>query len=131
MGVWHKQQSDPALYEHVLLWTRPHSGSEPATDAMDKKSSAFTIDRILSADDNKILGLEKPSAPGPCEEKPAPESMNQTDLRSTCCFCSHCGEILHTAASKRALMTHKDLRNDYHFFALFSDVILFSVMQQR
>ncbi|XP_042613166.1 homeobox protein goosecoid-2-like [Cyprinus carpio] len=69
---------------------------------MDKKSSAFTIDRILSTDDNKILGLEKPSAPGPCEEKSAPESMNQTDLRSTCCFCSHCGEILHTAASKRA-----------------------------
>lgn len=89
------------------IWTRSalHSGSEPATNAMDKKSSAFTIDRILSAEDNRILGSEKPSAPGACEEKPAPESTanrESMDLRSTCCFCSHCGEVLHTAASKSA-----------------------------
>ncbi|XP_059404990.1 dorsal root ganglia homeobox protein [Carassius carassius] len=71
---------------------------------MDKKSSVFTIDRILSADNHKIPSLQETSAPGPCEEKPDPESavngdsMNPPDLRSTCCFCSHCGEILHTAA---------------------------------
>ncbi|KAK2910789.1 hypothetical protein Q8A67_002922 [Cirrhinus molitorella] len=63
----------------------------------DKKSFAFTIDSILSADNSKIPSLE-----GDCEGKPASESANQTDLRSNacmnCCFCSHCGEILHTAA---------------------------------
>ncbi|KAI2665118.1 Homeobox protein goosecoid-2 [Labeo rohita] len=73
----------------------------------DKKSFAFTIDSILSADNNKIPSLETSS--GACEEKLAPESavnlesMNQMDLRSNacmnCCFCSHCGEILHTAAT--------------------------------
>ncbi|KAL1273533.1 hypothetical protein QQF64_026347 [Cirrhinus molitorella] len=64
-----------------------------------KKSFAFTIDSILSADNSNIPSLE-----GDCEGKPASESANQTDLRSnacmSCCFCSHCGEILHTAASK-------------------------------
>ncbi|XP_043094889.1 homeobox protein goosecoid-2 [Puntigrus tetrazona] len=62
---------------------------------MDKKSSAFTIERILSAE-----SLEKPSGPGACEEQGAPESeaVDQTDVRSSCCFCSRCGEILNTAA---------------------------------
>ncbi|XP_059399733.1 homeobox protein goosecoid-2-like [Carassius carassius] len=67
---------------------------------MDKKSFVFTIDRILSADKHKIPSLQETSAPGPCEEKPDPESaVNGDSIRSTCCFCSHCGEILHTAAT--------------------------------
>ncbi|XP_051750476.1 homeobox protein goosecoid-2-like [Ctenopharyngodon idella] len=74
----------------------------------NKKRLAFTIDSILSAGfENGDRSLENPcaSAPGACEEKLAPESaanhnesMNQTDPRTHCCFCSHCGEILHTAA---------------------------------
>ncbi|XP_052454732.1 homeobox protein goosecoid-2-like [Carassius gibelio] len=67
---------------------------------MGKKSSVFTIDRILSADNHRIPSLQESSAPGPCEEMPAPESAVNGDLiRSACCFCSHCGEILHTAAT--------------------------------
>ncbi|XP_065106182.1 ALX homeobox protein 1 [Paramisgurnus dabryanus] len=76
----------------------------------DKKRFAFTIDSILSdafENSTKISSLEKAyiSTEEPCGEKSTMnhESVNQMDHRvhtcMNCCYCSHCGEILHTAAS--------------------------------
>ncbi|XP_056600831.1 homeobox protein goosecoid-2 [Triplophysa dalaica] len=76
----------------------------------DKKGFTFTIDSILSGafentERSKIPSLENAyvSTLEAHGEKSAMnhESVNQMDGRTcmNCCCCSHCGEILHTAAS--------------------------------
>lgn len=140
---------NPSLYEGVHLhsksiWLSTGHKCRNKTGSMDsdKKRFAFTIDSILSGafentDRNKIPSLE--NALEAFREKSAMnhESVNQTDGGAhtcmNCCYCSHCGEILHTAPSKTALFHFSTQINVFgrnKLFNLYFLLVCFSFSKQ-
>lgn len=95
----------------IRLKCNNKTGSMDSGVYTDKKGFTFTIDSILNGafentERSKIPSLENAyvSTLEAHGEKSAMnhQSVNQMDGRTcmNCCCCSHCGEILHTAASK-------------------------------